>query len=113
MIAKNFGIVLLVTLGLLGCGIGELIDPFNPAKRLAKAEEELRTAKDDYSRLRPLGDAGMACVDLGQLDRANKYAEEVSNLSKRLYATQGTQNYLLGLLHKRFSQISTDQMGHG
>lgn len=85
---KTIVIVLLI-IGVSGCGLSQIIDPFNPSKRLVKAEEDLRNAKDDYWRLRPLGEAGMACVDLGRLDEAQKYGEELLQLADRLYPEKG------------------------
>jgi hypothetical protein len=83
MRAERFIIGLVILLALLGC------NSLTPSRRLAKAEEEIRTAKDDYWRLHPLGKAGMACVDLERLDQAQRYAEELFKLSDSLYPEKG------------------------
>jgi hypothetical protein len=75
-------IVLLVAASLTACGMSE---PFSPATRLAKAEQEIRTAKDDYRRLQPLGVAAMASVDTGDYAKAQRYALELLRLSYELF----------------------------
>jgi tetratricopeptide (TPR) repeat protein len=111
MVANKILIVLLIAVASPGCDPRKLIDPFNPSKRLAKAEEEIRTAKDDYWRLRPLGEAGMACIDLGRLDQAQKYAEELLKLSDSLYPEKGDAdsihkgNLVLGRIELRHGNI--------
>lgn len=73
--------VLLLAAGLSACGA---LDQFSPARRLAKAEEEMRAARDDYWRMWPLGQAAMASVDVGDYEKAKRYAEELLRLSHDL-----------------------------
>src|SRR5260370_468826 len=80
---RRASVALLMLLASFGC------DPFDPSKRLSKAEEEIRTARDEYWRLHPLGQAGMACVDLGRLEQAQDYANELLRLSDKLYPSEG------------------------
>lgn len=75
-------IVLLIAASLPACGI---LEHFSPSRRLAKAEEEIRTAKDDYWRLLPLGVAAMASVDTGDYKKARRYAGELLRLSYELF----------------------------
>jgi hypothetical protein len=65
-------VVLLPAVGLTACGV---LEQFSPARRLAKAEEEVRAAKDDYRRLQPLGEAAMASVEVGDYEKAKRYAD--------------------------------------
>jgi len=75
-------VILLFVACSIACGV---LDYFSPPKRLAKAEEEMRTAKDEYWRLDPLGRAAMASVDTGDLEKARRYADELLRLSYSLF----------------------------
>ena len=45
----------------------------------------MRAAKDDYWRLWPLGEAAMASVDVGDYEKAKRYADELLRLSHGLF----------------------------
>ena len=76
------GLLVISVAGLSACNA---LDQFSPARRLAKAEEEMRTAKDDYWRMWPLGQAAMASVDVGDYGKARRYADELLRLSHDLF----------------------------
>lgn len=77
--------VVLLLILLNGCDITSHINQSSPSERLRKALAELSAAKTDYERLAPLGRAGMACVDLDQLEQAGTYGNQLLHLSKRLF----------------------------
>lgn len=92
--------------------INEGLTHFSPTRRLAKAEEEIRTAEDDYWRLHPLGVAAMASVDVGDYKKAKQYADELLRLSVELYSKEkpdddGTHkgNTVLGRLALRDGNV--------
>jgi hypothetical protein len=75
-------IVLLIAVSFTACGI---VEHFSPSRRLAKAEEEIAAAKDDYGRIHPLSIAAMASVDTGDYEKAGRYAGELLRLSHELF----------------------------
>lgn len=106
-------ILLLIVVMSLACQIiDEGLTHFSPTRRLAKAEEEIRTAEDDYWRLFPLGIAAMASVDVGDYAKAKRYADELLRLSVELYSKEkpdddGTHkgNTVLGRLALREGSV--------
>lgn len=84
---KNLRCILLLIVAILpACQIvNEGLNHFSPTRRLAQAEEEIRTAENDYWRLRPLGVAAMASVDVGDDAKAKRYADELLRLSVELF----------------------------
>ena len=86
-------------------------NPFDPSKRLDKARTELTNAQSSAARLHPLGDAGMACVDLEKLDDAREYADKLLKLSESIYPGKGDPdavhrgNIILGRIELRKNNI--------
>lgn len=82
-------LLLLIAVMLPACQIvNEGINHFSPTRRLAQAEEEIRAAEDDYWRLRPLGIAAMASVDINDYAKAKRYADELLRLSVELFSKE-------------------------
>jgi hypothetical protein len=77
---------LALALSLTACGSAhKALEQTSPDYRLKQAEEEIRTAKDDYWKLFPLGQAAMASVDSGDYEKAGRYANELLRLSHELF----------------------------
>ena len=111
---KNLRLILLLIVVVLpACqSIDEGITHFSPARRLAKAEEEIRAAENDYWRLRPLGAAAMASVDVGDYARAKCYADDLLRLSVELFSKENPDddsthkgNLVLGRLALRGGNV--------
>lgn len=87
---KNFRCILLLIVALLpACQfVNEGLNQLSPTRRLAQAEAEIRDAENDYWRLRPLGIAAMASVDVGDYGKAKHYADELIRLSVELFSKE-------------------------
>jgi len=74
--------LLLLLVGTVGCFMLEN-HPVTWDGRYAKATGELTAAKDDHYRFYALRDAAKAAFELGKLEEARRYAQELLDLAPR------------------------------